>query len=107
MCEAQYSLPSSQPSLVLITGQPPAACPGEEASQGEGSKGRDRLPQEVLQSHFRYDFLRITRPGISGNQTPGRPHGLGDGGADFVGADKRKAKMPYLSMPYDCHCSDN
>lgn len=38
------SVLSSHPSpvWVLITGQPLAACPGEEVSQGKVSKGGDR-----------------------------------------------------------------
>lgn len=45
------------------------------------------MQQAILQSDFRNDFLRVSRPGVSGNWTPERPHWLGDNDKGVVEGD--------------------
>lgn len=65
---------------------------------GEGARGGGKLWQAILQSDFRKDFLRVSRPWGSGSWAPRRPHLLGDRGVGVVAGDWRKARMLYLVL---------
>ena len=71
--EPQYTFPSSQPSLSANYGEATSASHIGGVT-GEGARGGDKLWQEILQSDFRKDFLRVSRPWGSGGWAPRRPH---------------------------------
>lgn len=67
MCEPQYSLFSFQPSLGANYKAAISCLSWGRGVTGKGSRRADRLKQEILQSDCRNDFLRVSRPGVSGN----------------------------------------